>query len=276
MLIDCHVHVNNYDEENPRTTADVADDLFRAMSEAGVGHAIVLTSYKVTPHRPHVDDVIALLGDDPRVSIVEGIRWRSDGERTDLFRLEERIVAGAVRGIKLYPGYDHYPINDPSLESVFRIAAKHDVPVMVHTGDTYAKRAKVRYAHPLLLDDVAVDYPEVRFVMCHLGNPWFYDAAEVLYKNDNVYGDISGLVLKEFSAEFERVTLQRMRDMIQYMGDPAGQLLYGSDWPLVSMRSYARFFADLELTAEQRERIGWRNAVEVFGLDPDAVTAAAA
>jgi uncharacterized protein len=107
--------------------------------------------------------------------------------------MEERIRDGLVKGIKLYPGYDQYAINDPSLETVFRIAAKHDVPVMIHCGDTYAKHAKVRQAHPLLVDDVAVDYPDVKFVICHLGNPWFQDTAEVLYKNDNVYADISGL-----------------------------------------------------------------------------------
>ena len=267
MLIDCHVHVNNYDEDRERTTAEVAQELFEAMERSGVGHAVVLTSYKVTPHRPHVDDVIALLGADPRISIVEGLRWRSDGERTDLFRLEKRIRAREVTGIKLYPGYDGYAINDPSLEAVFRIAAKHNVPVMVHTGDTYSKAAKVRYAHPLLLDDVAVDYPDVRFVMCHLGNPWFVDAAEVLYKNDNVFGDISGLTLKEFSTTFEKFTLEQVREMMQYMGDSGTQLLYGSDWPLVSMQSYVRFFRDLDLTNEQRERMAWRNAADLFGID---------
>ena len=64
----------------------------------------------------------------------------------------------------IYPGYDHYPINDPSLESVFRIAEKYQVPVMIHTGDTYSNSAKVRMAHPLLVDDMAVDNPDVQFV----------------------------------------------------------------------------------------------------------------
>jgi predicted TIM-barrel fold metal-dependent hydrolase len=126
-----------------------------------------------------------MLANDPRTTVVEGLRWRSTS-RTDLFTMEERIQAGLVKRIKLYPGYENYAINDPSLETVRRIAAKHDVPVMIHTGDTYSKNAKVRQAHPLLVDDLAVDYPEVKFVICHLGNPWFQDTAEVLYKNDNL------------------------------------------------------------------------------------------
>jgi len=266
MLIDCHTHVNHYDEAAPRSTEEVVQDLFRSMEQAGVDHAVVLTSYKVTPHRPHVDRVVELLGDDPRVSIVEGLRWRVDGERTDLFRMEERVRDGVVRGIKLYPGYDGYAINDPSLESVLRIAEKYDVPVMIHTGDTYSPRAKVRQAHPLLVDDVAVDYPDVKFVMCHLGNPWFQDAAEVLYKNENVYADISGLTLGDFDYEFERYLLTRVKDMILYMGKPRRQLLFGTDWPLVNMKSYVKFCDGLELSPEQHEGVAWRTAAELFKI----------
>ncbi|MDH3497326.1 MAG: amidohydrolase family protein [Gemmatimonadota bacterium] len=267
MLIDCHVHLNNYDEERERSVRDVAHDLFEAMAANEVGHAVVLTSYKVTPHRPHVETVLETVGDDPRLTVVEGIRWRADRERTDLFNLEERVRAGRVKGIKLYPGYDRYPINDPSLESFFRLAAKCDIPVMIHTGDTYAKGAKVRQAHPLLVDDVAVDFPDVKLVMCHLGNPWFLDAAQVLYKNDNVFADISGLTLGDFSAEFERYTLQRVREMIHYMGDPSRQLMFGTDWPLVGMKSYIKFFQSLELGPEERDNIAWRTAAQLFKID---------
>jgi hypothetical protein len=122
------------------------------------------------------------------------------------------------------------------------------VPVMIHTGDTYSAHAKVRYAHPLLVDDVAVDYPDVRFVACHLGNPWFQDCAEVLYKNDNVYADISGLTLGDFEYEFERYIMQRVRDMIVYMGEPGRQLMFGTDWPLAGMPSYVRFLDQIEVT----------------------------
>lgn len=273
MLIDCHVHLNNYDETHSRSAEDLAADLFAAMDENGVDHAVVLTSYKVNAHRPHVDEVIRVVGKDPRITIIEGLRWRDPDERTDLYNLEDRIRDGLVKGIKLYPGYDRYPINDPSLESVFRIAEKHDVPVMIHCGDTYSKHAKVRQAHPLLVDDIAVDYPEVRFVICHLGNPWFQDAAEVLYKNDNVYADISGLTLGEFHYEFERYMVQRVRDMISYMGDPGKQLMYGTDWPLAGMRTYRRFFDSLELPGDAKEGIAWRTAAKLFKIDTIAGSA---
>ena len=270
FLIDAHVHLNNYHEATRRPTHENVADLFAKMEECGVDHAVVITSYKVDVDRPAVEEVLAVLADDARTTVVEGLRWRGDS-RTDLFAMEERIRDGVIKGIKLYPGYDRYPINDPSLETVFRIAAKHGVPVMIHTGDTYAPGAKVRMAHPLLVDDVAVDYPDVSFVMCHLGNPWFQDAAEVLYKNDNVYADISGLTLGEFSYEFERYVETRVREMIAYMGDPGRQLMYGSDWPLVKMKPYLAFLGELDFEGDQLESIAWRTAARLFGIDVDAL-----
>lgn len=268
MLIDCHVHLNNYyklDVETPRPTEANVTRLFEEMARHGVDHSVVLTSYKVNVDRPSVEHVLEILANDPRTTVVEGLRWRGDS-RTDLFHMEERIRDGLVKGIKLYPGYDNYPINDPSLETVFRIASKHEVPVMIHCGDTYAKGAKVRMAHPLLVDDVAVDYPDVRFVICHLGNPWFQDTAEVLYKNDNVYADMSGLILGDFTYDFERYLVMRVKDMMAYMGDPGSQLMYGSDWPLVEMGPYVKFLENLEFADEAWENIAWRTAAKLFKI----------
>jgi predicted TIM-barrel fold metal-dependent hydrolase len=270
MLIDCHVHLNNYYEaaegETPRPTEANVERLFEEMALHGVDHSIVLTSYKVNVDRPSVEHVLEILASDPRATVVEGLRWRGDS-RSDLFHMEERIRDGLVKGIKLYPGYDHYAINDPSLETVFRIAAKYDVPVMIHCGDTYERTAKVRMAHPLLVDDVAVDNPDVRFVICHLGNPWFQDTAEVLYKNDNVFADISGLILGNFTYDFERYLVMRVKDMIAYMGEPGRQLMYGSDWPLVDMGPYVKFLESLDFEGEAWENIAWRTAATLFKID---------
>jgi uncharacterized protein len=266
FLIDAHVHLNNYHESTRRPTRENVQQLFDEMATVGIDHAVVITSYKVDQDRPSAEQLMEAIANDPRTTVVEGLRWRGD-ERTDLFTLEERIRDGLVKGIKLYPGYDRYPINDPSLEQVFRIAEKHQVPVLIHTGDTYSRTAKVRMAHPLLVDDVAVDYPDVTIVMCHLGNPWFQDAAEVLYKNPNVYADISGLTLGEFTYDFERYVAMRLKEMILYMGDPGRQLMYGSDWPLVAMKPYVKFLKELAFEGEQLENIAWRTAARLFRIN---------
>ena len=266
MLIDCHVHLNNYHENERRPTKENVQDLFDKMAQHKVDHAVVITSYKVDVDRPGVEEVLEILHDDPRTTVVEGLCWRGE-KKTDLYTMEQRIESGLVKGIKLYPGYENYAINDPSLETVMRIAAKYRVPVMIHAGDTYSKTAKVRQAHPLLVDDLAVDYPDVKFVICHLGSPWFQDTAEVLYKNENVFADMSGLTLGDFSFEFERYMVTRLKDMIMFMGDPGRQLMFGSDWPLVRMGPYVKFFESLDLPEGQKESIAWRTAARLFRIE---------
>jgi hypothetical protein len=106
-------------------------------------------------------------------------------------------------------------------------------------------------------------------VICHLGNPWFQDTAEVLYKNDNVYADISGLILGDFTYDFERYLVMRVKDLIAYMGDPGSQLMYGSDWPLVEMGPYVKFLENLEFEDEAWENIAWRTAANLFKIDTE-------
>ena len=269
MLIDCHVHLNNYyteDGNHPRPTRENVDVLFAEMAEHGVDHAVVLTSYLVNVSRPAVEELLEILAEDSRTTLIEGLRWRSES-RTDLFLMEERIRDGLVKGIKLYPGYDKYAINDPSLEAVFRIAAKHDVPVMIHCGDTFAKGTKVRMAHPLLVDEVAVDFPDVRFVICHLGNPWFVDTAQVLYKNDNVFADVSGLALVDPGETYMRFLADGVQRLVSYMGDPGPKLMYGTDWPLADMGMYRKLFDQLGLPESSMEGILWKTAAELFKID---------
>jgi len=269
MLIDCHVHLNNYYTEegrHPRPTHENVDLLFEEMEAHGVDHAVVLTSYLVNISRPAVEEVLEHLAEDGRVTLIEGLRWRSEN-RTDLYAMESRIRDGLVKGIKLYPGYDRYPINDPSLEAVFRIAAKHDAPVMIHCGDTFAKGAKVSQAHPLLVDDVAVDFPDVRFVICHLGNPWFMDTAQVLYKNENVYADVSGLALVEPDDVYMRFLADGVQRMVSYIGAPGPKLMYGTDWPLADMGMYRRLFDNLGLAESAMDGILWKTAAGLFDIE---------
>ncbi len=268
MLIDAHVHLNEYHGGDPTPLPQQVEGLWQKMEQRGVDHAVVITSYKVDDHRPSVEKVLDTLCEDPRTSVVEGLRWKGK-ERTDLDAVEQRIRAGRVKGIKVYPGYEPMAINDPSLEPVFAMAGDLGVPVLFHTGDTYAKHAKVRHAHPLLVDDVAVDFPDTRFVMCHAGNPWFTDAAQVIYKNDNVYADISGLTLGTFTSGFEDFMRRRLSEMITYMGAAERRLMYGTDWPLVEMGPYIDFLDSLDVDDEARECLRWRTACDVYGINPD-------
>lgn len=265
MIIDCHTHLNRYEEDEPASLRDRYALLRSEMDHHGVDYALVLSSFTVNERRPSLDQILEVVGDDPRIGVVAGVSYR-EYRAQDLAHLRSLLNQGRIRGLKLYPGYEPFFVSDPRMRVVYELAGEFGVPVMIHTGDTFDPRGKLKYAHPLEVDEVAVDFPEVTFVICHLGNPWITDAMEVIYKNDNVVGDISGFTLKHFEERFERYMLRQVEEVIAFAGDRS-KLLYGTDWPICDMGSYLRFVDKLELTPGEREQILWRNCARVFGLE---------
>lgn len=263
MIIDCHVHLNNYGEE-PVPLEERYRRLMEKMDEHAIDHAFVLSSYFANEKRPSVAQLVALTKDNPRVHVVEGLSLYGKAP-FDLAAIEERLRRRDVIALKLYPGYEWYYPSDKICDPIYELAMEYDVPVMVHTGDTYNVRAKVKYAHPLHLDEVAVDYPDLRLIACHLGNPWFRDTAEVIYKNPNVWADISGLVLGDIESGFEGWIRDQVKEIIGFAGDP-DKLLYGTDWPIVNMGPYLKMIHGLGLEDDALERILWKNTVRVYKM----------
>lgn len=265
MIIDCHTHLNRYDDAAPASLAERYARLSAEMEANGVDHALVLSSYVVNDRRPSTRELLELVADDSRLGIVAGVSTLRD-LTAEVAELRELLEARRIRGIKLYPGYESFYVHDRRLHPLYELAAEFGAPVMIHTGDTFYPRAKVKYAHPLEVDDVAVDFREVTFLVCHLGSPWFTDAMEVVYKNENVVADISGFTLGEFAPRYEEFVLNRMREVLAFVNDPT-KLLFGTDWPISDIGSYLRFVEKLDLTEEEREGLFWRNAARVFRLE---------
>lgn len=69
-----------------------------------------------------------------------------------------------------------------------------EIPVAIHYGDTGYSQTQLKYSHPLTVDEVAVEYRDINFVICHMGDPWIMDTAELISKNHNVFTDLSGFI----------------------------------------------------------------------------------
>lgn len=265
MIIDIHTHINNYHEERVVSLEDCLDKLTETMKENHVNYSLVLTSYKVNEHRPSTQKVVEAIQGRDNLGVVAGISYLNYDHR-DLREISEYLEAGLIKGLKLYPGYEPFYPHDNRMKVVYDMAVEYDVPVMFHSGDTYSQKGKIKYSHPIHIDDVAVDFPELKIVICHVGNPWIKDCMEVVYKNKNVYTDFSGLVLGNFSDKFERFMKNELEEMITYAGNPR-YLLYGTDWPISNMSSYLNFIKQLDLPDEKKELILWKNAAELFKID---------
>ncbi|MDD2386176.1 MAG: amidohydrolase family protein [Bacteroidales bacterium] len=265
MIIDVHTHINNYHEERVLSLENSLDNLTANMLENKVDYSLVLTSYKVNQHRPSTRQVVESIIGRKTLGVVSGISYLHYDHR-DVREIGEYLENGFIKGLKFYPGYEPFYPNDARLKLMYEMAIEYDVPVMFHSGDTYAPTGKIKYSHPMHIDDLAVDYPDLKIVICHIGNPWIKDCMEVVYKNENVYADISGLVLGDFEEKFERYMKKEIEEMITYAGDP-NYLLYGTDWPISNMSSYLKFMDQLDLAEDKKELILWKNAAKLFKIN---------
>ena len=180
-------------------------------------------------------------------------------------------IASAIRqwrdeptlsAIKLYPGYQHFYPHHRSLEPVYRFAAEAAIPVFVHQGDTLDPRGLVKFSRPIEMDEVAVAHREVNFVLCHFGNPWVEEAAELVYKNENVWVDTSGLLWAPTLPRFEQLVRraqERVGNAISEIGDTS-RVLYGSDWPLESLARAVGFIEGLALSSAEKRAVMGENA----------------
>lgn len=258
-LIDAHVHVvppglpglHAFPAVLDEAMATVAAAVRAEMAASGTAQALAMGVLSDDPDDPlgvattlriadRVPGLHAIGVADPR---------RSDPEHLD--RVQQQLQQGRIKGLKAYLGYLHHGPASPGYAPYYRLAARYQIPVIFHSGDTYAASAKLKYAHPLLIDEVAVDYPDTHFVIAHCGCPWFVDAAEVTYKNANVWADLSGIFVGD-AADFAALaargrlqrTVERLREALEYADRP-DRFLYGSDWPLAPMAAYRAFLAPL-------------------------------
>lgn len=264
MIIDCHVHLNHYADENLDALGASVAKLQATMRRNRIDVAVILTSYRISPGRPSTRQVVDAVKGIPSLRVVAGVPFETLGAEK-IVELDGMLAEGSICGLKLYPGYEPFYPADPKLEPVYQLAEKYDVPVMIHCGDTYSVKGKVKYAHPLHVDEVAVDHPGVKFVICHLGNPWLTDCMEVVYKNPNVQADISGLVLGNFSERFELFMRRQLQDLLVWGVDPK-DVLYGTDWPISSMESYLAFMEDLKIPPSDKRAIMCDNAARLFRI----------
>jgi len=186
----------------------------------------------------------------------------------------EKLTSGVfvpykIVGIKIYAGYYYVDVNDPVYAPAYDFAEKHDLTVAIHSGDTFSERGKLIYSQPLSIDNLAVDRPEMRIVVCHIGAPWIYVGCEIAVKNRNVFIDLSGLHIgsaEYFSTKIKNpLVIDRYKQALAVMDD-YDKVLFGTDWPLAPMASYIDFCKDL-VPPETYDRVFYENAVRAFKLE---------
>ncbi|MCA1039908.1 amidohydrolase [Bacillus infantis] len=200
------------------------------------------------------DTIVACAGINP---------FNMDSEALE--RLEEVIQRPGTVGFKIYLGYYPFYAYDEVYEPVYKLAEKYSVPVVFHTGDTYSERGLLKYSHPLAIDEVAVSHRNVNFMMAHFGDPWTLTGAEIIYKNPNVFADLSGLIVgteEDLKKRSGGRFLDHLRHAIEF-ADSYDKLIFGTDWPLIPIAPYIEFIKDL-IPEEHHEKVFYQNALRLF------------
>ena len=160
----------------------------------------------------HPGRIIALAGIDPR--------------RPDAPALFRRCIEEFnMKGLKWHPDNGYYPNSEESY-AVLEVANELGVPLLTHCGPLPSSRAK--YAHPIHLDDIALDFRNVNIIAAHMGDIWWHDWAALAKHKKNICGD---LAMWQLMAEGRPNLFRRyLREILDILGPE--QVLFASDGPI--------------------------------------------
>ncbi|MFG3189047.1 amidohydrolase family protein [Streptomyces omiyaensis] len=168
-----------------------------------------------------------------------------------------------VKGFKFHPNLQAFHPDDRmayplygAIEDAGAIAVFHTGQTGIGAGAPGGGGIRLKYANPMLVDDVAADFPGMRIVLAHPSFPWQDEALAVATHKPNVYIDLSGWSPKYFPPQLVHYANSLLRDKV----------LFGSDYPLLTPDRWLADFAALPLKDEVRPKILKDNAARLLGL----------
>jgi predicted TIM-barrel fold metal-dependent hydrolase len=265
MIIDAHTHIGH------KIIVAEPADLVQSMDDAGVTTSLVFAGHvNACPTQTLLNEIAPYRDRLLPVGVISPLEELVETATT----LETMLRAKQLAAVKFYLGYEHFYPTDTVVRPYLELLAQYGVPAIFHTGDCYSKvgGAKLKYAHPLGLDELAVDMPTLTIVMAHMGNPWLTDGAEVCYKNENVYADCSGFICGDFTERTRKMRCARkkyianVRQFLEYVENPE-KLFFGTDWPIANQAPYVWATEEaLRGASVKTELVMGANAARIYGV----------
>ena len=248
-----------FGEEATPTVEDVAA-YYRERNMA----AVVFTVDAVTQTgRPAVrnDEIAEVAAANADVLIPFG---SVDPHRPDAVDEVRRLVAEHdIRGFKFHPNIQAFFPNDEAFYPLYEAIQEAGVPALFHTGHSGIGTGlpggggiRLKFSNPMYVDDVAVDFPEMKIVLAHPSFPWQDEAISVALHKRQVYIDLSGWSPKYFPPQLVRYANTQLRDRV----------LFGSDYPMITPDRWLKDFERLEIDDEVRPLVLKENAARLLGL----------
>lgn len=160
---------------------------------------------------------------------VEGWASVDPNEPDCVEQLDHAVKTLKLKGLKLGPVYQHFDPQDRKHWPIFRKCQDYGLPIMWHQGTTFPSAARLRWAAPLQLEDVAMDFPDLRMIIAHLGHPWEADVVALIRKCPNMYTDISAVHYRPW--RYWQALVTAMEYGVEH------KILPGSDFPSATMEN---------------------------------------
>ena len=168
-----------------------------------------------------------------------------------------------VKGFKFHPSVQDFYPNDRMAYPLYEVIAEAKLPALFHTGQTGVGAGtpggggiRLKYSNPMLLDDVAADFPDMPIVLAHPSFPWQEEALSVATHKPQVYIDLSGWSPKYFPPILVQYANTLLKDKI----------LFGSDYPVIAPERWVQEFEKLPIKPEVRPLIMKMNAAKLLKL----------
>lgn len=168
-----------------------------------------------------------------------------------------------VQGFKLHPTMQGFYPNDRLAYPLYEAIAETGKPALFHTGQTGVGAGmrggngmRLKYSNPMLIDDVAVDFPDMPIILAHPSFPWQEEALAVATHKPNVWIDLSGWSPKYFPP----ILLRYANTLLRH------KVLFGSDWPMIAPERWLADFEKIEVKEAVRPLILKENAARLLGL----------
>ena len=187
-----------------------------------------------------------------------------DPHRPDAVDEVQRLVQDlGVRGFKFHPNIQAFFPNDGAFYPLYETIQAAGVPALFHTGHSGIGTGlpggggiRLKYSNPMYVDDVAVDFPELKIVLAHPSFPWQDEAISVALHKQQVYIDLSGWSPKYFPPQLVRYANTQLKDRV----------LFGSDYPMITPDRWLADFEQADFKDEVRPLILKQNAIRLLGL----------
>ena len=168
-----------------------------------------------------------------------------------------------VKGFKFHPSVQSFSPNDRMAYPLYEAIAEARLPALFHTGQTGVGAGtpggggiRLKYSNPMLLDDVAADFPDMPIILAHPSFPWQEEALSVATHKPQVYIDLSGWSPKYFPPILVQYANTLLKDKI----------LFGSDYPVIAPERWIEEFEKLPIKPEVRPLIMKENAIKLLRL----------